>query len=173
MLHSSLLRGWIHDSMERVRRAAPGDKNQADIKPLLPNTAGDFFHFYSTAAPSDTSKLQRSLSAKANSFNMQAAVESLKRQSRLGEKRQWAHHRAITAKGAWGWKLVMPEGPHLRLSDVEYAVAARLNLGLRPFPARAMAAPARSARIVTRGRLCPCATTHGTRSPVPTSSRAS
>ena len=73
--HSSLLRGWIDDSMERVRRAAPGDKYQADVEPLLPYTAGDFFRVCSTAEPSDTSKLQRSLNAKATSFNIQAAVE--------------------------------------------------------------------------------------------------
>ena len=37
-------------------------------------------------------------------------------------------------RGAWTWKVVRPEGPHLRLSDVEYAIAARMNLGLQPFP---------------------------------------
>ena len=155
--HTSLLHGWIDDSMERVRRAAPGDKYQADIEPLLPYTAGDFFHFCSTTDSSDTSKLQRSLNAKATQSNMQAAVESLKQQSRQGEKRQLAHHKAITAKGAWGWKVVRPEGPYLRLSDVEYAVAARLNLNLRPFPARAMAA---------LPEHCPLCTHRHTRAPI-------
>ena len=50
-----------------------------------------------------------------------------------------AHHKAVRATGAWGWKVVRPEGPHLRLSDVEYAIAARLNLDLQPFAARSMA----------------------------------
>ena len=62
----------------------------------------------------------------------------MKELSRRGERWQLAHHKAITAKGAWGWKVVKPEGPQLRLSDVEYAIAARLNLDLQPFPARAM-----------------------------------
>ena len=35
--------------------------------------------------------------------------------------------------------MVRPEGPHLRLSDAEYAIAARLRLGLQPFPPQSMA----------------------------------
>ena len=80
------LHGWIDDSMQRVRRAAPGGEYRADIEPLLPYTTGDFFHFYSTSEPSVTTKLQRTLNAKATSSNMKAAVESMKQQSRQGEK---------------------------------------------------------------------------------------
>ena len=137
--YTSLLRGWIEDSMQRVRHAVAGDKYQSEIEPLLPATAGPFFSFCSTAEPSDTSKLQRSLSAKAASHTVQAAVESMKELSKLGEKWPWAHHKAVTAKGAWDWKVVRPEGPHVRPADVEYAVAARLSLDLQPLPARAMA----------------------------------
>ena len=127
---------WIDDSMQRVRRAAPGVAYQADIEPLLPVTAGDFFGFHSSAAPSVTATLQRSLNAKATSSNMKAAVESMKVQSRRGDKWEWAHHKAITAKGAWGWRAVRPEDPRLHMSDVEYAIAARLSLDLKPFPTR-------------------------------------
>ena len=155
--YSSSLHGWIEDSMQRVRKAASGGDYQADIEPLLPATAGDFFRFYSTADPSVTTKLQRSLNAKATSSSMQAAVESLKQQSSRGERRQWAHHKAITAKGAWGWKAVRPEGPHLRLSDVEYAMAARLNLDLQPFSTRAM---------TTLPEHCPLCTHRHTRAPI-------
>ena len=52
----------------------------------------------------------------------------------------WAHHKAVTTEGAWDWKAVRPEDPHVRLADVECAIAARLSLALRPFPERAMAA---------------------------------
>jgi hypothetical protein len=137
---TSRLHGWIDDSMQRVRRAAPGDEYQVDIEPLLPYTAGDFFRFYSTAEPSVTTKLQRSLSAKATSSNMKAAVRCMQEQSRRGDRLEWAHHKAISATGAWDWKTTRPEGPELRLSDVEYAIAARLSLGLQPFPAGAMKA---------------------------------
>jgi hypothetical protein len=133
--YTSLLRGWIDDSVQRVRRAAPSVEYQTDIEPLLPVTAGGFFGFYSSAEPSVNAKLQHSLNAKAASHNMKAAVGLMKEQSRQGERWEWAHHKAITAKGAWAWKAVRPEGPHLRLSDVEYAIATRLNLGAQPFPA--------------------------------------
>ena len=135
---STLSHGWIADSLQRVRRAAPGDDYQADIEPLLPATAADFFSYYYAADSSVTTRLQHKLNAKANSHNIEAAVETMKEESRRGEKWHYAHHKAVTAKGAWNWKLATP-GPHLRLSDVEYTIAARLNLGLQPFPARAMA----------------------------------
>ena len=160
---TSRLHGWIDDSMQRVRQAAPGEQYQADIEPLLPNTAGDFFRFGSTAEPSATTTLQRSLNAKANKTTIEAAVQQMRQQSRQGEKRPLAHHWAITAKGAWGWKAVQPESPQLRLSDVEYAVAARLNLGLRPFPRRAV------------GQLpmhCPLCSHRHTGAPIPLQSDA-
>ena len=34
---------------------------------------------------------------------------------------------------------MLPGDPYLRLSDAEYAIASRMHLGLRPFPARSMA----------------------------------
>ena len=136
---SSLLHGWIDDCLQRVRRAAPGDDYQTDIELLLPATADDFFSYHKAAEPSVTTKLQHKLNAKATSYNVAAAVVSMKERLRQGERWQWAHHKAITANGAWNWKLARPDGPHLRLSDVEYAIAARLNLGLQPFSAHTMA----------------------------------
>lgn len=137
---SSLLHGWVDDSLQRVRRAASGDEYHADIEPKLPATADDFFGYYSAAKPSDTTQLQRSLNAKATSHNLKAAVVSMKEKSRRGDKFEYAHHRAVTAKGACGWKIAQPRDLRPRLSDVEYAVAARLNLALPPFPAPAMSA---------------------------------
>ena len=107
---SSLLCGWIEDSLQRVRRAEPSDEYQADIEPLLPATAGAFFSFHSTADPSVTATLQRSLSAKANSHIVKAAVESAKEKSRQwGQERVGApqsHHSAgrvgLEGRGAGG-----------------------------------------------------------------------
>ena len=135
---SSQLHAWVDDSLQRVRQAAPGDTYQADIEPLLPVRADDFFSHYSSAASSATSTLQRSLNAKANSHTIEAAVRHTKEQSRQGDRWEWARHKAVTAHGAWAWKAARPEEVQQRLSDVEYAIAARLNLGLNPFPARAM-----------------------------------
>ena len=78
LLPSSQLHGWIDDGLQRVRRAAPGDDYQAGIEPLLPTTASDVFTFYAAADSSVTTKLQRSLNAKANSHFIEAAVESMK-----------------------------------------------------------------------------------------------
>jgi hypothetical protein len=154
---SSPLHGWLEDSLQRVRRAAPGDKYQADIEPLLPVTAGSFFSFHATADPSTTSKLQHTLNAKAAQHTVEAAVQRMREQSRRGDKWEWSHQKAITAKGAWGWKVVRPEGPHQRLSDVEYAMAARLNLDLQPFAAHTMAA---------LPEHCPLCTHRHTRAPI-------
>jgi hypothetical protein len=154
--HTSLLHCWIDDSLGRVREAAPGGEYQADIEPLLPDTAGAFFSFCS-ANPSATATLQRSLNAKATTHIVEAAVERVKERSRQGDRWAWAHHKAITAQGAWGWKVARPEDPHSRLSDVECAMAARLNLGLAPFPPRTMA---------TLPEHCPLCTHHVSGLPV-------
>ena len=137
---STLLYAWLDDSMQRVWRAADNDQYSADIEPLLPVTAGAFFAHYATADFATTSTLQRSLSAKANQFTLKAAVKRMKEQAwgKQGDKWQWAHHKATTAQGAWGWRVVKPECPQQRLANVEYAVAARMSLDLAPFPARAM-----------------------------------
>ena len=133
--HQSQLWNWVDDGMRRVRCAASGSKYQSDIDPLLPATAGLVFHHYSTSDPSTTAPLQKTLNAKATKHNVEAAVQVLEEQAkgRGGNKWELAHYRATSGPGALTWKMVRPEGPHLRLSDVEYAVAARLNLGLQPF----------------------------------------
>lgn len=136
---TSQLHGWIDDSLRRVRQAAQEEDYQSDLESLLPAAAEEFFSSCSTADPSISTNLQTTLNAKANFYSLQAAnVERMQEQSRRGDKWELEHHKATTATGAWSWKSVRPEGPHLRLCDVEYAIAARLGLGLRPFPARAM-----------------------------------
>ena len=105
----------------------------------MPVSAGSFFSFHSANSPSVTATLQHSLSAKAHKHIVQAAAERMKEQSRQGNNWPLAHHKAITAPGASNWKVVRPEDPHMRLSDVECAMAVRLNLGLKPFAAQVMA----------------------------------
>ena len=134
----SMLYSWIDDSMQRVRRVSADDQYQLDIDPLMAVTADSFFQFHSANQPYVTSTLQHSLSAKANHHIVEAAVKRMKEQSNQGNKWGWAHHKAITAPGAWGWKVVRPEDPHSRLSGVECAIAVRLNLGLQPFTAQVM-----------------------------------
>ena len=126
---TSQLHSWIADSIERVQQAAGSDCDD-----LLPPTADVFFTHYTRTNPSAADSLQSVLHAKATQHQHKAAVEQLKRQSREGDKRPWAHAKAITAPGAWMWKMTLPSDPRARLSDTEYAIAARLNLDLPPFP---------------------------------------
>ena len=98
--HRSQLHGWVDDSLQRVRQAAPGGQYQADIESLLPVTAGSFFSFHTTADHSTTAKLQHTLNAKAAQHTVEAAVQRMKERSRQGDRWEWAHHKATTAKGA-------------------------------------------------------------------------
>ena len=134
--HQSQPHSWLGDSKRRVRQAVASDENQTAVEPLLPPTAGQF---YSACTPTIASTLQRTLNEKATSHRIEAAVQLLKDRARgaTGDKWPLAHHHAVTAPGAWTWKTVRPEGPYLRLSDTEYALAARLSLGLRPFSPQA------------------------------------
>jgi hypothetical protein len=126
--------------LQRVWQVASSSgKHRAAIEPLMPSTAGTFFSFHAGNDPDKTAKLQRSLNAEANKHIVQAAVDRMKEQAKSGDKWAWVHHKAVTSQSAWVWKTVRPEDPHSRLSDVEYAIAARLSLGLQPFPARAAA----------------------------------
>ena len=135
---ASPLHAWVEDSIQRVQQAVPGDGYRYELEPLLPATAGVFFSFCASSDPSTTATLQHSLSAKAIEHIAKAAVLESRSRARQGERWQWAHHRAITAKGAWGWKVVRPDDPQLRLSDTQYAIAARLALALPPFPPSTM-----------------------------------
>jgi hypothetical protein len=126
---TSQLHGWIDDSMRRMQQAAPSTA----CDELLPATADVFFTHFSRTNPSAAVSLQTALHAKATQHKYTAAVEQLKRQSREGDKRPFAHHKTITAPGAWTWKMTLPIEPRMRLTDTEYAVAARLNLDLPPF----------------------------------------
>lgn len=103
---SSLLYGWIDGSLQRVRQAGTGDTYPAAVEPLLPATTGGFFAHYAAADPTTTSTLQHALNAKAADSNTGAAVGRMKAKSRQGDKREWAHHKAIAADGAWCWKTV-------------------------------------------------------------------
>jgi hypothetical protein len=126
---SSQLHGWITDSVQRVRQAASDACDE-----ILPPTADTFFSYYTRTNPPAADSLQSALHAKAISHQNGAAMKQLKQQSREGDKRPLAHRKAITAQAAWAWKMAVPLGPRVRLSDTEYIIAARLNLDLPPFP---------------------------------------
>jgi hypothetical protein len=126
---SSQLHGWVTNSVQRVRQAASDACDE-----ILPPTADTFFSYYTRINPSAADSLQSALHAKAISHQNGAAMKQLKQKTKKGDKRPWAHRKAITAQAAWTWKMALPLGPRARLSDTEYIIAARLNLDLPPFP---------------------------------------
>ncbi len=130
----SQLHSRLSDTLERLHRAAPSHAYATkDGQPLLPDTAGDFFIHCALLDPALTSTLQTKLNAKATSYLTGAAIEALRVRSTQGEKRPLAHWKAITAPAAWMWKATQPLGPRMKMSDVQYRLAARLNLDLVPF----------------------------------------
>ena len=119
----------LSNTMERLHRAAPSHVYATqDGQQLLPDTAGNFFIHCTRLDPSLTSTLQTKLNAKATSYLTGAAIETLRVRSRQGDKRPWAHWKAITAPAAWMWKATQPLGPRMKMSDVQYRLAVRLNL---------------------------------------------
>jgi hypothetical protein len=115
--------------MQRMQKAAPGVCDDS-----LPATADVFFTHYTHTSPSSADTLQSTLHAKASSHQYKAAVNELKTQKRQGNGRPWLHHKAITAPAAWAWKTTLPVDPRMEMTDTQYAIAARLSLGLHPFP---------------------------------------
>ena len=93
---TSLLHGWITDSVQRVRRAAADTCDD-----ILPPAADTFFSYYTCTNPSAAELLQSALHAKAISHQHEAAMKQLKQQSREGDKLPLAHMKAITAQAAW------------------------------------------------------------------------
>jgi hypothetical protein len=123
MLHS-----WIEGSMQTIVTATP---SSAD---LLPPSASAFFLHYATSKSSDSSSLQRTLSAQASSQSVEVSLSAAKEMKRQGNGWELSHLLAITAPRAWTWKLAMPTEKALTLSDANYRLSARLNLGLPSDP---------------------------------------
>ena len=127
----SLLHGWLADSMTLMLQGAPS----ASKAGLLPKTAADFFAFYANAKPSVSSTLQHALSMRASSHSYKASLTAAQLARRDDGGAAIAHLCAITATSASAWKRAAPTQPMATLHDVQYRLAARLNLRLPPFPA--------------------------------------
>ena len=116
---------------------------------LLPPNAAVFFQHPTITR---SSSLQRTLTQQATDYHHQA---SLQRARAAKERDGWlaiAHLKAVSAPRAWTWKTVLPTSRELELTDTQYRLAARLNLGLQPEDG------------VTLGRLphkCPLCTPSG------------
>ena len=124
----SLLHGWIGSSMQLITNATP---TSADS---LPPSASSFFYHYTSpnVDPKVSSSLQRTLSSQANSYAHQATLTAARKMKKKDEGKALAHALAISAPKASQWKNTLPSTPHMTLTDTQYRIAARLNLGLSP-----------------------------------------
>ena len=119
----SLLHGWIESSMALITHASP------ECSELLPPSAATFFQHSSTRT---TSSLQHALSSQATDSSHQASLKRAKDMKKVDGGRTLAHLKAVSAPRAWTWKTVAPTSSALELTDVQYRIAARLNLDLQP-----------------------------------------
>ena len=130
--HASLLHGWIEHSMDALTDASP------ECKELLPTTAATFFQHFSSSSKS--SSLQHQLSLQATTSVFQASLQLAKDTRKTDGGKALAHLVSVSAPRAWTWKTVVPTSRELCLSDTEYRISARFNLGLQPM-ANAAAMP--------------------------------
>ena len=126
------LHGWIADSMRTVLDACP------EAEQHLPATASSFIHHFNTASSSVSSSLQRTLSTLASKHLHNASLSAARGRRRSDGGAALAHALAISAPRACAWKTVVPATSELHLSDAQYQLAARLNLGLPPMPPGAL-----------------------------------
>ena len=116
--------------MAQMQQAAPAAVS------LLPDSATELFAFYSKARPSVPSTLQHALSMRASTHSAKASQCAAQQARRDDGGAALAHARAmITATYASAWKRAAPTQPMATLHDVQYRLAARINLRLPPFPA--------------------------------------
>jgi hypothetical protein len=136
------LHGWIDSSMQQLKQACP------EAAQHLPSSASSFFAHYTNASPSVSSALQTTLSMQAASYSYDASLSTAKANRKQHGCAELAHLRAISAPRAWTWKTIIPTEFALKLTDNEYRIAARLNLGLKPMEPSAMRA------LPTQCHLC-------------------
>jgi hypothetical protein len=97
-----------------------------DVKKLVPQSATAFFRTYHTV-DSNVHHLQSLLTHE----NEKQIFRSL-REAYIGSEYHSARLLATSAKGAAVWKIAVPVDVYCRLSDAEYIIATRVNLGLAP-----------------------------------------
>ena len=133
---SSLLHGWIEGSMRAIVDATP------ECQQLLPPTASTFFQRFRPVSASSRIEvsfvLQHQLSLQATASTHQASLQRARAMKKTDGGVTVARLVSVSAPRAWAWKSVQPTSRELALTDVQYRIAARLNLSLQPVQAAAM-----------------------------------
>jgi hypothetical protein len=120
----ALLHGWIDSSLATTIAATPASSEH------LPSSTASFFQHFSK--PSASSSLQHTLSSQASQHSYQASLNHAHKMKKTDGGASLAHAKATSAPRAWAWKMVVPTTKELELADVQYRMAARLNLRLQP-----------------------------------------
>jgi hypothetical protein len=117
------LHGWIAGSIAALVDAAP------ECEALLPPSPSVFFqHPTVLTSPS----LQHELSKQATTSLHEASLQRARNAKKRDDGRARALLTAVSAPRAWTWKTVLPTSREMELTDTQYRLAARLNLGLPP-----------------------------------------
>ena len=82
--------------------------------------------------------LQHQLSLQATASIHQASLQRARAMKKTDGGVTVARLVSVSAPRAWAWKSVQPTSRELALTDVQYRIAARLNLGLQPVQAAAV-----------------------------------
>jgi hypothetical protein len=122
---ASLLHDWIEGSMDAVTDATP------DCKELLPAAAAAFFEHFTPRSPKSSS-LQHQLHEQATESSYKASLQLARDMKTVDGGLALARLNAVSAPRAWTWKLAAPTSKELEMTDTEYRISARLNLGLQP-----------------------------------------
>ena len=64
--------------------------------------------------------------------NTKASLTRAKQMMKVDGGLSFAHLKSVSAPRAWAWKTVVPTTKDLELTDTQYRIATRLNLGLLP-----------------------------------------
>ena len=120
------LHDWIAASMRAVLDECP------EAEEHLPSTAASFVHHFANASSTVASSLQRALSTLAAKHQFDASLSAARGRRSKDGGASLAHLLTISAKRAWAWKTVVPTTDELHLTDDQYRLSARLNLGLPP-----------------------------------------
>ena len=122
----SALHSWIEDSMRTVLDHAPANSKH------LPATAASFISHFHAAPAAMRHTLQRTLSSQATKHSHEASLSAARNVKNIDGGKALTHLVSISAPRAWSWKAVVPSTQDLQLTDRQYRLAARDNLGMGP-----------------------------------------
>jgi hypothetical protein len=123
----TLLHHWIDVSMKLVTDATPSSAKE------LPSSPSLFFHHLTNQSTTLSSSLQSTLSLQAHQHSYDASLINAKKMKKQDGGMKLAHLLAYSAPQASQWKSAVPTTGLTTLTDRQFILSARLNLGLSPF----------------------------------------